>query len=255
MRHYGQSKLISILLVMLAILLSVAGCSRSKPAEKADKPEETSVYVDSFDFTGNSRKAAIAKKPKKIIVCGSNAADTLIAFGANDAIHTLILTEPDTIAAYKKLLPQADIYPVSISQEAVLEIKPDFILGMRRFFDNKVLGDTPFWENNGISAYIQDASGPIPSLGNFPRCTVESEKNFLRNMGKIFDNEPLAETEIRKIDEELQRVPSCTSAKPRVLFIEFMPNNIEAFGKELLSGDIVEKLGGEIISYKAPFIS
>lgn len=255
MRQMGlRINIIGTTFIVLLVMISLAGCKPDNAAVNADMAKST-VRVDNFDFTGRSRKATIIKNPQKIIVCGGNAVDTLLAFGAKNAIHTVVLTEPDMLPGYKKVLQQSNIYPAAISQEAALTIKPDFILGMRRFFDGKVLGDTPFWENNGVSAYIQDASGPIPSLGNFPPCTIESEKTFLRNMGKVFGKEEFAESVIRRIDEELKNVPENVNKKPRILFIEFMPNNIEAFGKGLLSGDIVEKLGGEIISYKAPFIS
>ena len=66
-------------------------------------------------------------------------------------------------------------------------------------------------------------------------------------MGKIFGKEEKAESVISEIEIELKRANQKVAKKPKVLFIEFMPNNIEAFGKELLSGDIVEKLGGEVV--------
>lgn len=241
--------------VVLCMLFALTGCKPDNAAVPHDTLKSETVAVKNFDFTGRVRTAKVIKNPKRIIVCGGNAVDTLIGFGVESAIHTAVLTEPDALQIYKEKLPQAKIYPAAISQEAAMTVKPDFILGMRRFFDDKVLGDTVFWEGNGVSAYIQDASGPIPSLGNFPPCTIESEKNFLRNMGKIFGKEEKAESVISEIEIELKRADQKVAKKPKVLFIEFMPNNIEAFGKELLSGDIVEKLGGEIITYKAPFIS
>lgn len=42
---------------------------------------------------------------------------------------------------------------------------------------------------------------------------------------------------------------------PRVLVVEFINGNIEVFGKNLLSGDIITKLGGDVIDYGYPFIS
>ena len=241
------------LLLWLSVTLLLTGCAQ--PIRKGMPVGAEGKVISNYTFTGVFHQIHISKRPAKILVCGENAADTLIALGQGDAIHTLVLTEPMERQSYRKMLPKADVYPASLSQEAVLTLHPDFILAMRRFFDHKVLGDVNFWESNGIPAYIQDASGPIPSLGNFPPCTVESEIQFLKNMGSVFQQEEKVDCLVRDIQASFEVDPSVRQGKPKVLVVEFMPNVIEAFGRSLLSGDIVTKLGGEILTYKAPFIS
>lgn len=247
--------------LIIGIMIVAAACGKS-PAGMADetkmgKSATDYVTVENYSFTGTTMKSRVPLKPERIIVCGMNAADTLLAFGAGDSVCSMVLEDPTYLESYKKRFPHAAVHGASLSQEGAIALRPDFILAMRRFFGPQALEDTVFWQQNGIGTYIQDASGPIPSLGNFPACTVESEENFLRNMGTVFGQEKQAQDEITGIRRELERYgrQSADGKRPRVLVVEFMPNNIEVFGKNLLSGDIVTKLGGDIVDYKAPFIS
>lgn len=173
-----------IICIILLFVFIISGC-RFLPDISEENIVNSKKTIENFNFDGTKRSFSVEHVPENIIVCGNNAADTLIAFGEDSKISTLILTNTYDKEKYIRALPQAKIYTASISQEAAIELKPDFILAQRRFFDDKVLGSNLFWSNNGVMTYIQDASGPIPSLGNFPKCTIESEKNFISNMGKF----------------------------------------------------------------------
>lgn len=241
-----------ILSLLLTAALIIAGCGKT-PA--VNNTQNDGMIIANYDFTGNKHNVKFTKVPEKIVVCGNNAIDTLMALGAKDKIAVAVTNNLIDKNKYQKLLPTAAVYEYAPSQEALLTLQPDFILAQRRYFDGKVFGDTTFWEQNNIPAYIQEASGPIPALGNFPPCTVDSEKQFITNIGKIFHKEKEAAKIIESIELELQNVPVNIQNKPKVLVVEFMNDNIEVFGKNLLSGDIVSKLGGVIIDFGAPFIS
>lgn len=243
-----------IICTMLLFVFIISGCGFLP-----DIPEENTgnskKIIENFNFDGTKRSFSINYIPQNIIVCGNNAADTLIAFEEGSKISTLILTNTYDKEKYVEVLPQAKIYTAGISQEAAVELKPDFILAQRRFFDDKALGSNMFWSNNGVMTYIQDASGPIPSLGNFPKCTVESEKNFINNMGKIFGKEDIANKFNKEINNAMTTENNIDKLHPKVLVVEFINGNIEVFGKKLLSGDIITQLGGDIVDYGYPFIS
>lgn len=243
-----------IICTMLLFVFIISGCGFLP-----DIPEENTgnskKIIENFNFDGTKRSFSINYIPQNIIVCGNNAADTLIAFGEGSKISTLILTNTYDKEKYVQVLSQAKIYTAGISQEAAVELKPDFILAQRRFFDDKALGSNMFWSNNGVMTYIQDASGPIPSLGNFPKCTVESEKNFINNMGKIFGKEDIANKFNKEINNAMTTENNIDKLHPKVLVVEFINGNIEVFGKKLLSGDIITQLGGDIVDYGYPFIS
>lgn len=242
--------LFSLLLAVLMLTLVMTGCGNKENRQ----PQQQTLKIENFSFTGEKRVVEINGVPKRVVVCGNSAADTLKALGAADSIHTLILTEPREADKYKKDFPKANIEVRPLAQEVLLALKPDLIIAHRRYFSDKVMGGPSFWSQRKIPTYIQDASGPIPSLKGFPPCTIESEKNFITNMGKIFCKEAEAKAIIEKISTALQNAPK-TAKKPTVFVVEFMGKNIELFGKPLLIGNIVEQLGAEIVDIGHPFLS
>ena len=180
-------------------------------------------------------------------------AKTLLALGAGDKIIAAVLTDAQAKADLQNKLPKAKIYTQPLQLEEAVALQPDFVLGWRRFFADNQLGDTAAWIAKGIPAYIQDASGPVPAKGKFPACTVASEINFIRNMGKLVGKSSAAEAIVKQINAELQVVKPLKPQK--VLFVEFLGGNIEVFGSDLLSGDIIKHFGSSLITYSAPFIS
>lgn len=248
-------RVVTFAVVMLFAMQFVSGCFTQETSLSKKGQVNSNINITNYDFSGEKNIVTFKEIPKKIFVCGNNAFDTLLAFGLKDSVATVVVNSLADKSFYQEQLPHSSVYEFSLAQEAVILLKPDFILAQRRFFDSKVLGDTTFWQGNGVPAYIQDASGPIPSLGKFPPCKVESEKNFIKNMGEIFHKEKLASKFNAEIDAELAMPNKLSKQKPKVLVVEFLGENIEIFGKKLLSGDIVTKLGGEIIDFGHPFVS
>ena len=240
-------KLLSIILVCLCLLCSACG-----PQDAAGKSDGV-TSVANYNFFGEPINVKVKQAPQKILVCGNSGAKTLLALGAGEQITAVVLTDAGEREALQKQLPQAKIYTQPLQLEAATLLNPDFILGWRRYFADNQLGDTTTWIAKGIPAYIQDASGPIPAKGKFPACTIASEQKFIRNMGLVTGRTQQAEALLQQIDAELQGKIAIRPQK--VLFVEFLGGNIEVFGDDLLSGDIVRHFGSSLISYSAPFIS
>lgn len=240
-------KLLSIVFVCLCLLCSACG-----PQDAAGKSDGV-MSVANYNFFGEPINVKVKQAPQKILVCGNSGAKTLLALGAGEQITAVVLTDAGEREALQKQLPQAKIYTQPLQLEAATLLAPDFILGWRRYFADNQLGDTTSWIAKGVPAYIQDASGPIPAKGKFPACTIASEQKFIRNMGLVTGRTQQAEALLQQIDTELQVK---TAIRPqKVLFVEFLGGNIEVFGDDLLSGDIVRHYGSSLISYSAPFIS
>lgn len=240
-------KLLSIVFVCLCLLCSA--CGLQDAAGKSDGV----TSVANYNFFGEPINVKVKQAPQKILVCGNSGAKTLLALGAGEQITAVVLTDAGEREALQKQLPQAKIYTQPLQLEAATLLAPDFILGWRRYFADNQLGDTTSWIAKGVPAYIQDASGPIPAKGKFPACTIASEQKFIRNMGLVTGRTQQAEALLQQIDTELQVK---TAIRPqKVLFVEFLGGNIEVFGDDLLSGDIVRHYGSSLISYSAPFIS
>lgn len=242
----------SLLALLSAAVISFsAGCSSTAPSA----PPPAAVSAQTFTYAGDPVTVSAPAAPTRVVAAGNSAIDTLAALGVSDAITAAVTTEGRSPDAYRDLLPQADISDAPFSKEYLLTKTPDCIIGWRRFFSPKQMDDALFWSGKGCAAYIEDASGPIPSLDPFPPCTVESEENFIRNMGRLFRREKEAAALISSIRNELSLSPARPAEAPKVLAIELQGKNIEIFGKDLLSGDIVKKLGGTIIDFGHPFLS
>lgn len=240
-------KLFSIICIILCLLCSACG-----PQDAAEsKAGITSVA--NYNFLGEPIHVEVKQVPQKMLVCGNSGAKTLLALGAGEQIAAVVLTDAGEREALQKQLPHAKIYTQPLQLEAATLLAPDFILGWRRFFAANQLGDTVTWIAKGVPAYIQDASGPIPAKGNFPACSIASEQNFIRNMGRVTGRTQQAATLLQQIDTELQ--VKAVIKPQKVLFVEFLGGNIEVFGDDLLSGDIVRHYGSSLITYSAPFIS
>lgn len=240
-------KLLSIIFVCICLLCSACGSQ-----DAAGKSDSVTSVVN-YNFFGEPINVKVKQAPQKILVCGNSGAKTLLALGAGEQITAVVLTDAGEREALQKQLPQAKIYTQPLQLEAATLLAPDFILGWRRYFADNQLGDTTSWIAKGVPAYIQDASGPIPAKGKFPACTIASEQKFIRNMGLVTGRTQQAEALLQQIDTELQVK---TAIRPqKVLFVEFLGGNIEVFGNDLLSGDIVRHFGSSLITYSAPFIS
>jgi len=235
---------------LVCALVSILGCGHSD-----QKVQQEGCKIENYTFNAEPHMLTFKAKPQRIVVASNSALDTLIAFGEQENILAAIMTERLDEQYYRKLLPKTEIFIYPMSKETLLQYRPDFILGWRRFFSDKQLGNTTFWDSRSVPAYIQEASGPIPALDKFPPCTIESEKRFIRNMGKIYRKDAQAEALVTEIDKEIQKASKFSNTKPKVLVVEFMGKRIEVFGSKLLSGDIVKALGGELVAYDQPFIS
>ena len=227
------------------------GCSK----ENQKTNSESMITVDNYTFYGDEQRVGFIKSPKRVLVCGTSGVDTLIALGVRENLVAAVLTESASKEEYEKKLPGCSVYNQPLQLEKVVALQPDFILGWRRFFAQTQLGDTTTWIRSGIPAYIQDASGPIPAKGKFPACTIDSEINFIHNMGMVFSRQERAQELISEITHAVNNIKKFSPSHNRVLFVEFINGNIEVFGSDMLCGDIVKRMGGKIIEYRAPFVS
>lgn len=219
------------------------------------KQSNAALQVTNFTFFGEPQQVSVTKAPQRAVVYGTSALDTLIALNVGDRIIAAVITEGMPVEQYRSKLPNAQIYTQALPLEKIMEIQPDFLLAWRRFFADTQLGDTAKWLQQGIPAYIQDASGPIPAKGNFPDCNINSELNFIRNMGIIFEQQQASKKIIADIQSKLNQNDKLQLKNNKVLVVEFINGTIEVFGQDLLSGDIIKHFGGSIIEYGAPFVS
>ena len=61
---------------------------------------------------------------------------------------------------YEKLLPHAQIVRSAPGVQQVKSVNPDLIIGWYKDFREHSLGNTNFWNEQGVPVYIEENSGP-----------------------------------------------------------------------------------------------
>lgn len=130
----------------------------------------------------------------------------------------------------------------SLNTETVLSANPDLILGWKSTFTSILRRPTGWWNARGIKTYVVATSNHILNYG-----TIEDEKQFLADMGKIFHVEPKTNHLIREIQDELKTTQEAVQGKPqqRVMVIEVSGRGaFMNYDDGWLVGDMVRSLGG-----------
>ena len=195
------SKIVTIGIIAAGIAL-FSGCG-----EKTEKMQVSEallpkpVSIVNFTFDGSPSKLTFSKVPQRVIVTRPEILDVLICLGVSDKVvaASFPMNTKDRIPYYKEKIPHAVIVEGELDKETALIQNPDFIIGWRMSFRNGALGDVSFWKEKNIPIYIEENSGPVPAVDPFPPCTIDSEINFIRNMGMIFNKEEKAVQVINKI--------------------------------------------------------
>ncbi len=129
-------------------------------------------------------------------------------------------------------------------KETVIMSKPDFILSWYSLFGEKNLGDIDYWNENGTNTYMSLNSGAAEDR------TVDNEITDILNLGKIFNVEDKAKALVDEINNGIDSVVSKVKdqEKQTALIIEYMDGQIYTYGAKTLGGDMVSKLGAELLN-------
>lgn len=122
--------------------------------------------------------------------------------------------------------------------------EPDFILGWYSLFSDKNLGDVAYWNENGINTYMSLNSGITKEK------TIENEITDILNLGKIFNVEEKAQELVNKITEGVEATTNSVKDKEKqnALVVEFSKDKIKTYGASTLAGDMITKLGANLLN-------
>ena len=131
-----------------------------------------------------------------------------------------------------------------MSKEAAIMLEPDFILAWKSTFSDKSLGDVDYWQENGVNTYMALNSNDISE-----NRTVDNEYQDIMTVGKIFNVEDKAQALVDEMKASVDKVTTATQGqeKKKVLVIEFLGDTISIYDKTSLAGDMVTKMGGELV--------
>lgn len=201
----------------------------------------------------NSKKEKVTltfhKAPERVFALHQNSIETLLALGLEDRIVACAGDIPPIFKSdayeyadgFRKANYSGDKNP---SLEELLVMNLDFILGWHSTFQEKSLGTTDFWQERDVQTYSAENSNDIRL-----KRTVDIECNYILDMGKIFDREEKATAIVKQMEDEIKKIAKLTvDKKPqKTMVIELNHNTITVYGENQLAGDMITRLGAELI--------
>lgn len=242
-----------LIVIGLASLLLVSGCgyyghqpSTEEVKASVDVADGYPKEVNQLDSKGQMHEVTYTKPPERIVTRWQNSVETLIALGVGDKIVAATgvpspkYIKPEYREIYEKIPYKSMESP---DMETTFMFEPDFLVGWFSTFQSKSLRSTEFWENRGIHTYIAASSYKNASR------TVETEYNYILDLGTIVNQEKKAQELVNQMKTEIAQAEELSRNKPKqkTLIMELMGRNISIYGKETLAGNILEHVGGDLI--------
>lgn len=256
-------KQIMMFLLSLMIMMGIVGCSSSneekkehkngsKVEESASKDSHYPVTITTYNYKKEPVEITFDKAPEKVVAIYQNSIETMLALGLEDKIVAAAGLDHDVKDEYKEAFSKVRyLDEFTPSKESVIMEQPDFILSWYSLFDEKRLGEVDYWHKNNINTYMSLNSGVKEDK------TIENEITDILNLGKIFNVEDKAQELVDKINKKVEEVSKSVKGKEKqsTLIVEFYDDQITTYGTNTLGGDMVKKLGAELLNPKGTKIN
>lgn len=242
------------IITIAAFSFLLIGCGLQQQVEKPEMKAATDLSnaftIKNYASDLSEHTYIYYKHPERIVALWQNSVETLIALGAAEKIVAVggVTNEqhlkPEFLIAYKNIpVKSKQIF----SQEEMLLLKPDFILGWLFDFSGRgrSIGTTAFWEKRNTNIYMN-----LLDLAEFKAIhTIEDELQYITDIGKIVGQEEKAQDEIKKIRQQIDlcHQQAKSDKKPKVLIISNVGKTLSIYTPRTLAGDIVTQLGGTVL--------
>lgn len=247
-----MKKLISIVLISVAAL-TVASCSSSPKTHSSSSSEKTTtknsretkypVTVKTYNAEGKEIKQVFERAPQKVIANNLSTAEILIELGLEDKIAGMFEPDNAVTGKYKEFIETIPRIgdKKTISQEAVLALEPDAIIGRNMMFSEKSLGTVSTWNENNIPVYSQKAS---LSKGKQELGSIIED---VRNLGIIFNVQKKAEAYAKKLQDRVDAVtvknkPAKGEFKKALIMCAYNDQTFGAY-RSALQESVLNRLG------------
>lgn len=248
--------------ILIGSVMISFGCGKesdavqgSAPANVLDPAEKFPVTIENYNSQGQKVSTTYRKPPERIIALWQNSIETLLQLGAGERIIAAIgidderhLTEEDRELFHQ--LPMT--VPRTIGQEKALAMAPDFVLGWLFDFTGKAnsVGTWGFWRQRDVPVYMT-----LTNMADFAeKHVIEDELKYISDVGRIVGKSRRADEIIKNIQEDLREKIEQTKNAPRkqkVLIINSLSKGLYIYTPRTLAGDIVTRLGGDVIGKEA----
>lgn len=240
-----KAELLSFIIGILLLALIIWTGTQYNHHDHEEK--SASFVINNYDSSLNEHEYKYSDHPTRIIALWQNSIETLLALGAEDKIIAAGgLSSTDVLN--KQYVEAYNAIPIKTRQvpnvETMLTMKPDLIVGWLFDFTgkNNGVGNNSFWENRGTNIYMTSMNG-----ADFKsKHVVEDEIKYIMDLGKIVGAEERANSIKREILGKLNNAQS-NGIKQKVLVVSSVGRQITIYTPRTLSGDILTKLGADVL--------
>lgn len=245
-----------VFLLSFILIIGAVGCSstnegksddknNSKVEESSNKDSHYPVTITTYNYKKEPVEIIFDKAPEKVVAIYQNSIETMLALGLEDKIVAAAGLDHDVKDEYKDAFSKVKyLDEFTPSKESIIMEQPDFILGWWSLFDEKRLGEVNYWHDNNINTYMSLNSGVKEEE------TIENEMTDILNLGKIFNVEDKSQAIVDEINKTVEEVSKSVEGQENqsTLIVEFSDDQISTYGANTLGGDMVKKLGAELLN-------
>ena len=254
MRNWQQppiSRLLPSLLVWMLPILLLAGCGQSKPSTPLPAghiPAAASypLTIANYDALERSVSYTYKKIPERVILTHPGATEVLLELGLEK--HILSTTAPygSPLARLADKFARLAILqaPYAPSQEELVEMRPDLLIGWVHHFTPTGIGKVKNWHNRDIGTYIlpNTLTKTTPSLENTLNATIS-------DFGKIFNIQAKTDTyitELRRRVAYIEKAVQPIHSKKTVLVLQDHFNGtFSLYGDNHVISTMISIAGGQ----------
>ncbi len=244
----------SIILILCFIgILPLAGCRQSSPAapEAASTSSHSNdakypVTISNYDSSENPITYSYKKAPERVAIIHPGATELLLELGLEDRILSTIApygAPLDRIAEKHAALTimKAKYLP---SQEELLEMQPDMIIGWAHNFRSSELGDVKSWQERGVGTFV------MQSTLTKSQSTVDTDVYaFVADIGAIFGMQDKAASYIQHLKDRVANVQAATKDVPHkktvIVLQDHFNGTFSVYDSHYLISSMIDLAGGK----------
>ena len=229
-------KKISKKLLLLTIIFTIAAAMTACGAGDSKKSESSVAFSNEVD--GKEYNVTYDKAPEKAVSVAGFSTEMMLELGLADSMAGYAYQDNPVIKELepeiKKVKNLSDVNP---SQEALLNAKPDFLVGWVSAFSEKNFSPK-FCEDNGIKMYVPRVE--------YPNATMDTVYEDYENLGKIFRVEEKANKIVSKMKKDIKATEDKVKGKKKVKVFIFDSGEKEPFTASAgLPTDMIKRAGGK----------
>ncbi|SFM22678.1 ABC transporter substrate-binding protein [Pelosinus propionicus] len=243
-----------ILILCFIGILSLAGCGQSTPAaptKAASPPSQNNdakypITISNYDSNENPTSYTYKKAPQRVAIVHPGATELLLELGLEDRILSTIPpygAPLERIAdRYSKLkIMKAKYLP---SQEELLEMQPDMIIGWAHNFRSSELGDVKSWQERGAGTFVMQST-----LTKIEPTLDTVVYSFIADMGTIFGIQEKTTLYIQNLKDRVAKVQAATKDIPQrktvIVLQDHFNGTFSVYDSHYLISSMIDLAGGK----------